>query len=62
MLAERVGRWWQSTTGDVVIVSHGGVFRALRYVIEAEDDRSLATLMVPQDRIFRWRDRAGAWL
>lgn len=62
MLAERVGRWWQSTTGDVVIVSHGGVFRALRWVIEAEHDPDLAHLFVPQDRIFRWQDGRGAWL
>lgn len=61
-LAERVERWLATTTGDLVIVSHGGVFRALRWVIENDHDTALAVLFVPQDRIFRWQDRRGAWL
>ena len=62
MLAERVGRWLATTSGDMVIVSHGGVFRALRWVIERREDPDLAHLLVPQDRIFVWRDRHGSWL
>lgn len=62
MLAERVGTWLAGTTGDMVIVSHGGIFRALRHLVEENPDRGLAYLTVPQDRIFRWRDRHGSWL
>ncbi len=62
MLADRVGRWLATTSGDLVIVSHGGVFRALRWVIERREDPDLAHLLVPQDRIFVWRDRRGSWL
>lgn len=62
MLAERVARWFAASAGDLVVVSHGGVFRALRWVIEAQHDPALAVLFVPQDRIFRWQDRHGAWL
>ncbi len=62
MLAARIAAWWASTAGDMVIVSHGGVFRALRWVIEEKHDPALAVLFVPQDLIFRWRDGRGAWL
>lgn len=62
MLADRLGRWLATTSGDLVIVSHGGCFRALRSVIERLDDPELAHLLVPQDRIFVWRDCHGSWL
>ncbi|MCE1234959.1 MAG: histidine phosphatase family protein [Hyphomicrobiales bacterium] len=62
MLADRLAGWLATTTGDLVIVSHGGCFRALRSVIEGLDDPELAHLLVPQDRIFVWRDRHGSWL
>ena len=62
MLAARVARWWATTTGDMVIVSHGGTFRALRIAIEDNRDPGLAVYYVPQDRIFRWQDARGAWL
>lgn len=61
-LSARIARWLGQTSGDMVIVSHGGVFRGLRHVIEANDDHELAHLLVPQDRIFVWKDRAGSWL
>ncbi|MDK9695664.1 MAG: histidine phosphatase family protein [Siculibacillus sp.] len=62
MLCERVARWWATTDGDMVIVSHGGTFRALRLAIENNRDPALAVYQVPQDRIFRWQDARGAWL
>lgn len=62
MLAERLAGWLATTSGDLVIVSHGGCFRALRWVIEGLHDPELAHLLVPQDRIFVWRDRHGSWL
>jgi probable phosphoglycerate mutase len=61
-MAERLRAWLGRTSGDMVVVSHGGVFRALRAVIEGLDDPNLAHLLVPQDRIFVWRDRHGSWL
>lgn len=62
VLCARVRAWLETTSGDMVIVAHGGIFRALRAVIEELDDPQLAHLFVPQDRIFRWQDRHGAWL
>lgn len=61
-LAARVAAWLASTEGDLVVVSHGGVFRALRWVVESLHDPELAHLFVPQDRIFRWQGDRGAWL
>lgn len=61
-LAARVRTVVEGSTDDMVIVSHGGVFRALRAVIEHLVDHDLAYLFVPQDRIFRWQDRLGSWL
>jgi probable phosphoglycerate mutase len=61
-MAARIAAWLATTSGDLVIVSHGGVFRALRWVIEDLHDPALAHLFVPQDRIFRWQDARGAWL
>jgi len=62
MLADRLAGWLATTSGDLVIVSHGGCFRAFRWVIEDLHDPELAHLLVPQDRIFVWRDRHGSWL
>ena len=62
MMAARVRAWLATAVGDMVIVSHGGVFRALRSVIENNSDHDLAHLFVPQDRIFQWRDGIGSWL
>ena len=62
MLADRLARWLATTSGDMVVVSHGGCFRALRSVIEGIDDPDLAHLLVPQDRVFVWRDRHGSWI
>lgn len=61
-LAARIRTVVEVADDDVVIVSHGGVFRALRAVIEHHEDHALAHLFVPQDRIFRWQDRLGSWL
>ncbi len=62
MLEARVRAWWERSVGDMVVVSHGGVFRVLRAVIEGLEDPELAHEFVPQDRIFQWRDGHGEWL
>lgn len=61
MLTERVGGWLAASRGDLVIVSHGGVFRALKGVIETERDPALAELFVPQDRFYVWTGTDGVW-
>lgn len=51
-----------SLDGDVVIVSHGGVVRVIRAILEARDDQELIEGIVPQDQLFVWRDGVGAWV
>jgi probable phosphoglycerate mutase len=62
MLIERLRSFVAGTEGDLVLVSHGGVFRVLRAIFEANEDHELAHLIVPQDRIYLWRDGQGTWL
>ncbi len=62
MLRDRVARWHATLDRDVIVISHGGVYRALRSVLYAIHDPTLADYFVPQDRIFVWRDGAGRWV
>ncbi|MEJ1157850.1 histidine phosphatase family protein [Prosthecomicrobium sp. N25] len=62
MLRVRVGRFFESLDGDVVVVSHGGVYRALKSLLLAVQDPALAEAFVPQDRISVWRNGAETWM
>ncbi|MEM5584370.1 histidine phosphatase family protein [Roseibium sp. AS2] len=56
MLTERIGGWLKSVDRPAVVVSHGGVFRAVRGLLEGRDKVSVPRLDVPQDKVFVWRD------
>jgi probable phosphoglycerate mutase len=56
MLAERIGIWLKTVDRPCVVVSHGGVFRVLRGLLEGRDKVSVPKLDVPQDKVFVWRD------
>ncbi|MEP4065096.1 MAG: histidine phosphatase family protein, partial [Nitratireductor sp.] len=56
MLTERIGGWLNSVDRPAVVVSHGGVFRAVRGLLEGRDKVSVPRLDVPQDKVFVWRD------
>lgn len=58
MLAERIGRWLVTVDRPSVVVSHGGVFRVLRGLLEGLDTVSVPKLDVPQDKVFVWRKGA----
>jgi len=58
MLAERIGRWLVTVDRPSVVVSHGGVFRVLRGLLEGLDTVSVPKLDVPQDKVFVWRKDA----
>lgn len=62
MLKERVGRWYETLERDAIVVSHGGVYRALKSLLLGVHDPHLAELGVPQDRISVWNDGAEVWL
>ncbi|GAB4516140.1 MAG: histidine phosphatase family protein [Roseibium sp.] len=56
MLAERIGVWLKTVDRPAVVVSHGGVFRVLRGLLEGRDRVSVPKLDVPQDKVFVWRN------
>jgi broad specificity phosphatase PhoE len=56
MLAERIGAWLKTVDRPAVVVSHGGVFRVLRGLLEGRDRVSVPKLDVPQDKVFVWRN------
>jgi probable phosphoglycerate mutase len=63
MLAERVRGYLADLVMPTVIVAHGGVFRAVNYLINpALDPDDTAEANVPQDRIFEYRNGRGRWI
>jgi probable phosphoglycerate mutase len=61
-LRDRVAAVLDGLSGDVVIVSHGGVIRVIRSILEQRDDQELIEGIVPQDHLFVWRDGRGSWV
>lgn len=55
MLATRIGVWLKTVNRPSVVVSHGGVFRVLRGLLEGLDANAVPRLDVPQDKVFVWR-------
>lgn len=58
MLAERIGSWLKTVQRPSVVVSHGGVFRVLRGLLEGLDRYAVPKLAVPQDKVFVWGNGA----
>lgn len=56
MLADRVGTWLKTVSKPTVVVSHGGVFRVVRGLLEGLESVHVPKLDAPQDRVFVWRD------
>ncbi|WP_299811299.1 histidine phosphatase family protein [uncultured Roseibium sp.] len=56
MLTGRIGPWLRSVDRPSVVVSHGGVFRVVRGLLEGLEKTATPKLDVPQDKVFVWRD------
>jgi probable phosphoglycerate mutase len=61
-LKRRVGAVLAELAGDVVLVTHGGVVRVIRAILENRTDQDLIEDIVPQDQLFVWRDGIGRWV
>jgi len=55
MLAERIGKWLVTVDRPSVVVSHGGVFRVMRGLLEGGETAKVPKYDVHQDRVFVWR-------
>ena len=60
--AGRVRRFLERLSGPSVIVTHGGIIRGTRHLIEGMDGEAAARGHVPQDDIYRFDGAAGRWL
>lgn len=60
MLSERIGAWLLTIERPSVVVSHGGVFRVLRGLLEGLETSVVPKQDVPQDKVFVWRNGAMA--
>jgi len=60
-LMARIGQWLATVECDMVVVSHGGVSRALRGHILDIDPVEMTELRVPQDKVLILRKGEMAW-
>ena len=61
-LIARAGPWLAEIQRDTVVVSHGGVSRALRGKIFGLSKKGIPVLDVPQDRVLIFTSRRMWWL
>jgi len=62
MLVGRTADWLASLENPTVIVSHGGVYRVVRALLEGTDPQVAAKLHAPQDQIYLWRNGRPDWI
>ncbi|MEO0543768.1 MAG: histidine phosphatase family protein [Pseudomonadota bacterium] len=48
--------------GPSVIVTHGGMIRGTRRILEGLDTKIAADTKIPQDDIYAWRNGRGGWI
>lgn len=61
-LVRRLAAWLATVERNTVVVSHGGVSRALRWMLVGVDDREIHTLPVPQDRVLVISGGRADWI
>ncbi|MEO1720380.1 MAG: histidine phosphatase family protein [Pseudomonadota bacterium] len=61
-LSERVDGWLSEVERDAVVVTHGGVTRVLRGLVQPMTQNDVPNQIVPQDRVLVLRHDGHAWL
>lgn len=61
-LVERISGWLAGIERSSVVVSHGGVSRAVRWLLCAIDANEIQDLPVPQDRVLVLEQSGMSWL
>ena len=61
-LADRLRSWVDEIDGPLVVVSHGGVNRGLRYLLSDHDNETLANALIPQDKVMIIKDGVVSWV
>ncbi|MBO6554145.1 MAG: histidine phosphatase family protein [Roseitalea sp.] len=59
---DRVRRFLERLQGPSLIVTHGGIIRGTRHLLEAIEGDSAARGRIPQDNIYRFDGNRGRWL
>jgi broad specificity phosphatase PhoE len=61
-MSRRVAQWLEEVAGDTVVVSHGGVSRALRGLLLDLPKPQVLSLPVPQDKVLVFAGGSVSWL
>lgn len=61
-LADRLRSWVNEIDGPLVVVSHGGVNRGLRFLLSDHDNETLANASIPQDKVMIIEDGVVSWV
>lgn len=61
-LADRLRSWVNEIDGPLVVVSHGGVNRGLRFLLSDHDNETLANALIPQDKVMIIEDGVVSWV
>ena len=61
-LANRLRSWVNEIDGPLVVVSHGGVNRGLRFLLSDHDNETLANALIPQDKVMIIKDGVVSWV
>ena len=61
-LAERVAPWLASVKDETVCVSHGGVMRAVVWLVTRDSDEAASHMETPQDKVLRLQNGVFDWL
>ena len=62
VLAERIRPWFAELEGPAVIVTHGGVIRALFHILNGISGKEASMMDVAQDRVFEGRGGRIGWI